>query len=281
MKLNIKSRFLLTLTGLLIGGCAAQSAPQSTATAERQRSRLQVAEAMFQERCKTAGEKIYRIVDNVDGIFLMKTRPKKGNFDDQFELSDPYGHDIGGKGYIETFLLPRNAKGSLTYKDPVKNGYHYVEAFDPEDGIRYRYTGAKKAVGRMDANAPNVKIDLARDPSFDLNIYEFVIDRMPALGSSPRYGVTYEDISTHQDREYWIAGGKIKVIDLQTNEAIAERIGYMMDRGQGNTSGGRSPWLLAERHACPSFPTTPGGQPFKMRTTRNFVEQVLRIKQGN
>jgi hypothetical protein len=26
------------------------------------------------------------------------------------------------------------------------------------------------------------------------------------------------------------------VIDLQTNEVMAERIGYMMDRGQGNTN---------------------------------------------
>jgi hypothetical protein len=30
----------------------------------------------------------------------------------------------------------------------------------------------------------------------------------------------------------------LKVIDLQTNEVMAERIGYMMDRGQGDISGG-------------------------------------------
>jgi len=71
----------------------------------------------------------------------------------------------------------------------------------------------------------------------------------------------------------------LKVIDLQTNEVMAERIGYMMDRGQGNNSGGRSPWLLAERTACPEFPKTSGGHPFKGYQTRNFVENVLHIKQ--
>ena len=35
---------------------------------EPTQSRLQVAEAMFQERCKTAGEKIHKTVDNVEGI---------------------------------------------------------------------------------------------------------------------------------------------------------------------------------------------------------------------
>jgi hypothetical protein len=91
--------------------------------------------------------------------------------------------------------------------------------------------------------------------------------------------VTYDDISTREDREYWIAGGALKVIDLETNEVIAERIGYMMDRGQGDISGGRSPWPLAASHACPSFPVAPGGQPFKAYQSRDFVEKVLHIKQ--
>jgi hypothetical protein len=69
------------------------------------------------------------------------------------------------------------------------------------------------------------------------------------------------------------------VIDLKTNEVMAERIGYMMDRGQGNDSGGRPPWLLAADYSCPRF-----GPKDTMRTprfayqanqTRNFVEKVL------
>ncbi len=35
-------------------------------------SRYQTAKALFDEKCKTAGEKIYRTVDNVEGITLLR-----------------------------------------------------------------------------------------------------------------------------------------------------------------------------------------------------------------
>ncbi len=162
----------------------------------------------------------------------------------------------------------------------MTTGYLYVDTLDPNDGKRWRHIGSMKAVGRMDANAPNVQDDLKRNPNYDLNIYRFVLDKAPAPDPAPRYGVTYDDVSTREERDYWIAGSSLKVIDLKTNEVMAERIGYMMDRGQGNNSGGRSPWLLARDYACPSFPKTPGGQPFAMRQTRNFVEKVLHINQS-
>jgi hypothetical protein len=277
MILRPLAAFLLT-AGLL--GCGSPPTAQKAKTAEARGTRLQTAEAMFRKRCESAGERIYRTVDDVEAVFLMKLRPSKLNFNKQFEMDDPYGRDVGGDGYIKNFLYGRNAKGSLRGSDSVKSGYRYVDAIDPKDGKRYRYTGSMKVVRRKDINAPNIKLELSRDPNFDLNIYEFMLDRVPASGPAPRYGVTYEDISTREDREYWIAGGSLKVIDLESNEVIAERIGYMMDRGQGNTSGERSPWLLAASHACPSFPKTPGGQPFKGYQTRDFIEKVLHIKQG-
>lgn len=50
-----------------------------------------------------------------------------------------------------------------------------------------------------------------------------------------------------------VEGSSLRVLDLQTNEVIAERIGYMMDWAQGSQAGGRSPWLFAADYACPSF----------------------------
>lgn len=237
-----------------------------SAEAESARTRLKTAEAMFQERCKTAGEKIYKTVDNVESVFLMKLRPKKKNFNDQYLMDDPYGMDVTGEGYIASFLMGRNARGSLAQEDGVTGGYRYVEAVDPQDSSRYRYMGRVDEPWRY-------------DNSYSKTYKRFVLDRVPTTGPMPRYGVTYDDISTQKDREYWIAGGSLKVIDIQTKEIIAERIGYMMDRGQGNTSGERSPWLLAARNACPSFPVTSGGHPFKGYQTRNFVEKVLHIKE--
>jgi hypothetical protein len=255
-----------------------------TQAADRARDRLQVAEAMFQERCKTAGEKIYRTADNIEGILLMKLRPEKHNFSDQFALDDPYGRDLGGKeGYIESFIrgeYQATHKGVPAAGSPPRIGYTYVEAIDPQDGKRYRYTGHIKAVGKMDATAPNVKVDLKRNPNFDLNIYAYVLDKVPASDSAPRYGVTYDDISTREEREYWIAGSSLKVLDLKTNEVIAERIGYMMDQGQGSRAGGRSPWLFAADHACPVFAPRHGANAQAYQTL-DLVEKALRPKLDN
>lgn len=106
-----------------------------------------------------------------------------------------------------------------------------------------------------------------------------MLKRTFAKGPAPRYGVTYDDITTPEERKNWIAGSSLRIIDLKTNEVIAERIGYMIDRGMGNNSGGRSPWQHAAKWACPKFP---GGQSLETLwvhgQTRDFTEQVLKIK---
>ncbi len=266
------------LAALLLAAVTVACA-QTAFAKEGPKARLAKAEAMFAERCKKAGVFIHRTAENVEGVFLMKLRPDEINYDQQYTLDDPYGRDVGGRGYFTNFLYGRTARGSVTYKDNISAGYRYVEAIDPKDGKRYRYTGSMKVIGQMNRSAFNVQVELKRNPDFDLNKHAYTLDKVPAPGPAPRYGVTYDDISTREDRDYWIAGSSLRVIDLQPNEVMAERIGYMMDRGQGNTSGGRAPWLLAAKNACPAFPLAPGGHPFKMNQTRDFVEAALRIKQ--
>ena len=266
---------------LLIAAATAVYA-QATPATEDPKARLAKAEAMFAERCKKSGEFIHRTAENVEGIFLMKLQPKEINFGDQYKMDDPYGSTFTGDGYLESFLWGRNEKGALD--NTRSGGYRYVEVVDEKEGKRYRYTGGMKVVGRKDPNTPNHQISIRHNPNFDLNNYAFVLDKVPApaTGQPPRYGVTYDDISTREEREYWIAGSSLKVIDLRTNEVMAERIGYMMDRGQGNTSGGRSPWLLAADNACPKFGPEKVGAPrsfHQPRQTRNFVEKVLHIIQ--
>ena len=163
-------------------------------------------------------------------------------------MDDPYGNDMEGDAYIKTFLrgsYQANNTGTAAPGAPSHLGFLYVEAIDETDGRRYRYTGSVKAVRRKDTTAENVRRELERNPAYDLNIYAYVVDRVPAPSAPPRYGVTYDDISTRAEREYWIAGSSLRIIDLQTNEVIAERIGYMMDRGQGSTAAFRRPWLFA------------------------------------
>ena len=83
------------------------------------------AEAVFNEQCKTAGEKIYRTVDNVEGIMLLKVVPE-----DSFEDSD--SHDPMWK-YAALQLESPNKKfiGSFLSK------YTYVDVAQDKKNIRY------------------------------------------------------------------------------------------------------------------------------------------------
>ena len=240
-------------------------------------ARYRAAAAHFEKRCNTvAGETILRTVDNVEGLLLLKVRPKRFNPYDQ-NAEDPYGQDLRGDGYIISFLDGRNEKGSLVenfphdpadrYLEPwkrhriaVKWGYRYVDAVDPKDGKRYRYTAYMDEVWK-------------HNPAYLEGVLRFTLRKQPAPEPPPRYGVTYEDITTPEERAVWIAGSSLKVIDLHTHEVIAERIGYLFDRGMGSKGGARAPWEQARKWSCPQAP--------RFAQAREFVEKVLRIKQGD
>lgn len=118
----------------------------------------------------------------------------------------------------------------------------------------------------MDVNAPNVKFNLERDPKFDLNIYGYVLDKAPAHGSSPRYGVTYEDHVITEERALGIASSTIKVLDLKTKEVMGEMTRYAWSPGTPSRAN-PSPWLTAYR--CPTHARGTDA------ATRKFVDQVL------
>lgn len=236
----------------------------------RSYTRLKESMALFEERCKTSGEKINRTVENVEGVVWMKWREPGLNRDDQFKLDDPYGRDCGGQDCIAELLhatqgviLDPDARDAASrHKGP----YRFVESIDPRDGVRYRYTAAIRSVRpRTPQEIEQYKRNTGRDPGPD--VYDFAVEKAAIDKFSARYGVIWDDISTREDREHWIAGGSLKVIDLQTNEAIGERVGYLIDRGQGSTAGFRAPWPWARGYG----PTCPQPQYF-----RDFIAKLLR-----
>ncbi|HVK53803.1 MAG TPA: hypothetical protein VM532_02125 [Burkholderiales bacterium] len=233
----------------------------------------------FEMRCKSAGEKIYKTIDEVEGIYLMKLRPpkKQGWSEDQFYPDDLFSTDGNGVGepgifrenlaqkrphpdtYISSFLWPQNSEGALERYLAGAGPYRYVDTLDERDGINYRYT----------RNLFNLRKRYG--DKFIEDAFESELLRSPvSQKDNPRYGVTWADISTQEDRTFWIAGGSIKIVDLETNEVIAERIGFLIDPGQGNRGGARSPWSWAQHYGqrCPV--THP--------TTLAFVEKVLKPK---
>jgi hypothetical protein len=233
--------------------------------------------AMWQDRCQKSGVFIHKTVENVEGVYLINVRTKYNRNqgeqpEDQFKLTDPYGSDSTEEYYFKSFLQ------GFYHQEPTKNpppswwppreGYGYVEAVDYKDGKLKRYTG------RIDQ-------PWLRDKRYAEWAREFVIDRTPISKRTARYGVKFEDISTREEREHWIAGSSLKVIDLDTQEVLGERIGYLVDLGQGSRGGGAQPWTLARRNACPNFIFREGDEKGKDASlptgqTLIFVEKILK-----
>jgi hypothetical protein len=265
VRFNISShrgRLAALLACLAVAACA--SGPGKAAP----NARLSKAEELFAERCRASGEKIFHSVDGVDGIVLLKRRPERANYYDQFEMNDPYGNDAGGDRFIETFLrggYERAAPGSGLHSHI---GYQYVDVADGANN-RHRYTGSVREVEETSSI-------IGGGTGKKFKSTAFVLDKVLASEPLPRYGVTYDDISTPGDREYWIAGSSLKVIDLLTGEVMAERVGYMMDIQQGDRAGGRAPWQFAANYACPPFSDGDHGWLSQFGGADKFVEKVLK-----
>lgn len=261
---------------ILIGPLAIYVAQGALQHREAQ-DRLDKSMALFKQRCTSAGETIHRTVENVVGLVWLKWRPPSSNQYDQFRLDDPYGSDCGADRCILDLL--RVTRGAELNPEDVKRHqgrYSFVESTDPSDGRSYRYR-AEVLLPWTKQQIDAHRVQTGREPesySYRVSLVREPIDRPTA-----RYGVTWNDISTRQDREHWIAGGSLQVVDLQTREVIAERIGYMIDAGQGSMGGGRQPWTHARSHGCPPL-TEPAGNETRIGFTRRFVESVLRVKSG-
>ena len=234
----------------------AQERAETAARAEQQKYR-EAAWAHFQRRCKEhAGEQIHKTVDHVDSLLLLKPRGQASDAElrDQHWRGDPYGHDsILPDSEIRNFVAYLDERDIATFRETSRPGYPYLETKSVLYGYR-RYqldqTGSK--------------------------IIEVQIEKPVS-----RYAVTWEDISTEEDRKYWVAGGLLQVLDLRTNEVLGQRIGYLIEPGFGSDGGGRRPWLHArltssDRAACPPFRSQS-----LVPINRLFVEKVLKPGRKN
>ncbi|MBC5767323.1 hypothetical protein [Ramlibacter albus] len=229
---------------------------RAQAAAAAYKARLQAARALLAQRCAQAGEKIYKTVQGARGVFLTNLRP----FDDMSrptEALDPAGDGSTGPAYITTFFAGRSQENSWSTTGRNRIGaYEFVET-QADDGEIVRYSDERK--------------NLAEE---DLFFEKLSSTRVPRR--SARFGIEWSNISTPDDKQLWIAGNRIRVMDLDTQEVIAERVAYVMDQGQGSTSGERSPWSFALYNACPELPKLHGRYPQNYGLTRNFVEKVLK-----
>lgn len=266
---------LLALT-LSLAACNNEQAEAQAAQQEAYAQKLAKAQAIFAERCKTAGVVIKRTVKDVEGIELTKIRPKleyadRRYFDPMFEGA-AMAAEASGDGYIMQFLL---SEYRPTFA-PERRG----ELSRPEGppghqrlpGLRgYRFVNATDAGGNMH------RISLPWDPS--QTGWNGSFQRVEVSSSTARYALDYEDLIDPTDRAYWVAGTKLRVIDKQNGDVIAELTRYVIDPGFGASSTGRWPWQHANSRAsqrCPSDASQPLHQ-----DSRYFVDTVLIPEQGD
>ena len=247
---------------------------------ERQQrvERYRAAEALFKERCRTtAGYRIHKVVEDVEGILLPKLRHTT-NSGDRMVPGAAFVSEAHDDGYISTFLAyryfstdERNKRNFYSVTRPrdgreIVPGFRYVDVIDEKDGKRYRVTGSMKVTGRMDTNAVNVRRELEHNPDMDLNVYNWGLDREPAPEPAARYAVTFEDAVIPEERAVGLASSTVKVLDTQTNEVLGEMVRYVFYPGEFGIAPGAN-WGRAEE--CPGFVTS------SHDATRLFVDRVL------
>lgn len=266
--------------GLLLSASESEAERQAKADQKAHQEKYAKAKALFEKRCKTAGLVVRRTVKDVEGIELLRVRPDMDYADKRY--FDPMWEEAaiaagnGGEAFIKDFLLSevrfaqvpdqRNAlarpeRQIRTGEMPMRPGYRFVDYVDPRDGIRYRYT-------------------LPWDPTQTNQGGE--LDRVPSPGKTPRYAFSYEGIVNPEDRAYWVAGIKLKAIDQQSGEVIAELTRHVIDPGFGLSTSGRWPWQHANTRLsqrCPTRPTA-GNEPTGL-VHRHFIDIVLIPKQGD
>ncbi len=195
------------------------------------------AEQYFDHLCKTeAGEFIYKTVENVEGLYMM--RPRKEATDDElshlYALEDPYGDITEGGAEGARALLVRSG------------GYVFLEERSPgtTSGLGYR-----RYVAQDSENSKK----LIRE---DTNVVW------------SRYGYVWRGITRPHDRELGISGGELLILDIHSNEVLAMRRGFIRSGDVRNNLTGV--WWLGG-HACPK-----GKNGRTYFYTIDFVQEVLK-----
>lgn len=249
-----------------------------------------LATLVFEEKCKTSIPKIYKRIENVEGILLLKIRPEVTNNElvtkDRYLERAAMIHESGLDEYIKDFLrkeyrgasgpISENNRGMILYIPPdmaqpdestTMPGFQYVDYIDPQTKVHYRYTTTTEIVGRKDVNLPGIKMGMEKVKNFDLNIYKEVLHKEIYQGPPPQYAVTYEDHVIEDERRLGIASSTLKVFDTKTGEILGEYTTFALGAGFEKSNHNDS-WVSARY--CPSPYNS-----FVGARTRLFATQIL------
>jgi hypothetical protein len=175
-------------------------------------------EQYFDHLCKTeAGEFIYKTVENVEGLYMMRRRERATDYHLQhlYALEDPYAYsDIESEAPQKLFINP-----------PWWN-YKYFEVSINE--VSKSASPYLRYFGYVQGKSP--------------------MNKEQAATLKSRHGYTWRGIKRPHDRELGIVGGELIILDLQTNEVLAVRRGFIRSGDVRNNLTGI--WWLGG-HVCP------------------------------
>ena len=187
--------------------------------------------AYFKKLCAAkSGEKIYKTFTGVKSVLVVKPLPPAKDKDhyDQFWYGDPYSYpafEDRGEGAARRFI----GNKILIAQGIEGNGFDFVEIRRPGNKV-----------------ITHQRLSATAEPPY----YRKLEDIQAPLS---RFGVSWEDISAPDDRKYWVAGSRLRVVDLTDSSVVAERIGFYIEAGFGSQAGQRRPWLTSKgpRTTCP------------------------------
>lgn len=198
----------------------------------------------FEALCKAeAGEFIFRTVENVEGIVLLRQRT---HFSDEesnhlFAAEDPYG----GPMYVRPGLNVN------TWVNPYR--YAFAETF----ALTQLWLPFGIGTIHESYNAKPQQHDRVARFHYETD-GQAPGDWRKTFAPKPtaRYGITWRGIRREQDRELGIAGGELIVLDLETNEVIAFRRGFTAT-GWNTARPWRDSPSVSWKHAgaCPLYST--------------------------
>jgi len=206
-------------------------------------------EQYFEHLCKNeAGEFIYKTVENIEGIYMM--RPQRKATDYEFEhlyaLEDPY--DVTDDPNPQDYLV-----------QPPFGSYHFMESLATTDDTDI----SQPYVLYARSSQTESKRDYVYMEGTRSHRVPYIVKKEGVSSIKSRYGYTWRGIQRPSDRELGIVGGELIVLDLQTKDVLGVRRGFIRSGNARNLTG--ISWLGGQ--VCPAK---------KALSSSQFIQKVLR-----
>lgn len=233
----------------LFGGPFFSYAYLEVRAAQRHDDFLAATEMVERLCAEHGGKKIYRTVDNVEGVFQMRARNPSYKVLRDPLMADPWSRAVGDYDSLGQILALEG------------KGYFFVEQ-QPEYGMpegppfyRTYLQYAEEKMARYSEQHPG-RVRLFYDRH-----------RVEVEQLKSRYGWITEDLTSEDMRELWVGGGRIKVVDLMNGDILGEYTGFFRAAGPG----GRNHWANYRNGVqCPY-------SPFLIGFLREVLKPVERI----